>query len=66
MRAIEKQTTLNDGTLNVSYGRYWRTDQEMEQLYDQDDLDQSDWIASQCNVDFEHLEKAIFQFIKIS
>ena len=30
----------------------------MEQLYDQDDLDQSDWIASQCNVDFEHLEKS--------
>lgn len=58
MRAIEKQTTLNNGTLNVSYGRYWRTDQEMEQLYDQDDLDQSDWIASQCNVDFEHLEKS--------
>lgn len=58
LRAIEKQTTLNDGTLNVSYGRYWRTDQEMEQLYDQDDLDQSDWIASQCNVDFEHLEKS--------
>lgn len=49
---------MNNGTLNVSYGRYWRTDQEMEQLYDQDDLDQSDWIASQCNVDFEHLEKS--------
>lgn len=49
-RAIDRQTNLQDQTLDVTYGRYFRTQKEMEELYDQEDLEMTDVIAKQCNV----------------
>lgn len=48
--AIDQGVTLNDKTLNVSSLRYFRTKEEMAQLYDADDLATTDVIASMCDV----------------
>ncbi|MGM9889627.1 MAG: DNA polymerase III subunit alpha [Floccifex porci] len=50
LRAIARQTTLNDATLDVSYNRYFRTIGEMEELYDEQDLKATDEICEMCNV----------------
>lgn len=50
LRAIAKQTTINDQTLDVMNDRYFRSNEEMEQLYDEDDLKETEIIASACNI----------------
>lgn len=50
LRAIEKQTTIEDPALLVSYGRYFRTDAEMERLYEQADLEMTEQIAARCHL----------------
>lgn len=50
LQAISNQTSFQDKTLHVRNDRYFRSQEEMEQLYDQDDLEMTDDIAKQCNV----------------
>lgn len=50
LRAIAKQTTTQDQTLDVQNGRFIRTPDQMEALYDLDDLERTDQIAQMCNV----------------
>lgn len=50
LRAIAKQTTIDDMSLDVLNNRYFRSEQEMQSLYDTKDLEMSDRIASMCNV----------------
>lgn len=58
LKAIEKQTTVSDQTLDVEYNRFWRTDEEMKTLYSEEDLVRSQFIADQCNIDLEHFNKS--------
>lgn len=46
LSAIDHQTTINDRTLKVRSGRYVRSPEEMEALYEPEDLEMSDHIAS--------------------
>ncbi|MGM9947394.1 DNA polymerase III subunit alpha [Floccifex sp.] len=50
LRAIEAQSYLSDQTLDVCYNRYFRSIEEMKQLYDLSDLEASDEICLKCNV----------------
>ena len=50
LRAIDKQTSIEDPTLNVSYGRFFRTDEQMASLYDAQDLEESERIAGMCSL----------------
>lgn len=51
--AIEQQKTLLDKALDVESNRYFRSTQEMERLYDEDDLKQAQMIADDCNVEMK-------------
>ena len=57
LRAIDKQTDIYDQSLDVVNDRYLRTKEEMMKLYDEQDLKQTDSIASMCNVQMA-LEKS--------
>lgn len=46
LEAIGRQTQLSDRSLKSRSGRYWRSIEEMEQLYEPGDLQTSDEIAS--------------------
>ena len=63
MRAIAKQTNIENQSLDVQFQRYLRNMDEMEQLYDSKDLLETDKIASMCNVQmsFEKSKLPIFQ-----
>ena len=50
LKAIDKQTTIHDQTLNVLYDRYYRSQEEMNALYDKDDLNATEEIAERCNI----------------
>ncbi|MBP3853225.1 MAG: DNA polymerase III subunit alpha, partial [Erysipelotrichaceae bacterium] len=50
LRAIDAQTSLNDETLDIEYGRFYRSQEEMEQLYDPEDLQATETIAQMCNI----------------
>ena len=50
LKAIDKQTTIHDQTLNVLYDRYYRSQEEMNALYDKDDLNATEEIAEKCNI----------------
>ncbi len=50
LRAISKQTDIYDENLDVANGRFLRSKEEMYQLYEEEDLIQTDKIASLCNV----------------
>lgn len=49
---IRLQKTFNDKSLMRVNGRYMLTPFEMEQLYEQEDLEETERIAAQCNVTF--------------
>lgn len=51
VNGIRLSKTINDKTLPSVNGRYLRTPAEMEQLYDAEDLQASDHIASICQCD---------------
>ena len=53
LSAIDQGLNVNDKTLDIASGRYLRSEREMQELYDEDDLRMSDWIAGQCQVCFE-------------
>ncbi len=50
LKAIQKQARIHDQNLNVLNDRYIRSAQEMEQLYDPEDLQVTEKIAEMCNV----------------
>ena len=50
LRAIDKQTSILDTTLDIRYDRYFRSEKEMQQLYEEDDLLETEAIARRCNV----------------
>lgn len=52
MCAIDQGVALSDKTLNYSPNRYFRTPQEMAELYDEDDLHTTEEIAQKCQVHF--------------
>ncbi|MDX8417466.1 DNA polymerase III subunit alpha [Absicoccus intestinalis] len=62
LRAIAKQTTIQDQTLDVQNDRYIRTDTEMKKLYDPADLEMTDHIACQCNVQMAMTKSHLPQF----
>ncbi len=61
--AIDQGVTLNDKTLNVSSLRYFRTQTEMAELYEADDLKTTDEIAAKCDVRmaFEKASLPVFE-----
>ena len=50
LRAIAKQTSIENQGLDVQFQRYLRSPQEMEALYDERDLLATEQIARMCNV----------------
>lgn len=48
--AMKQGVSIEDKMLNYSPKRYFRSQEEMEQLYDSDDLMMTDVIADMCNV----------------
>lgn len=56
LSAIKQNTTLRDKMLTPITGRYFLDMQQMESIYDDDDLQRADQIATQCQSDGE-LEK---------
>ncbi|MEG0077559.1 DNA polymerase III subunit alpha [Anaerorhabdus sp.] len=54
--------TLNDYSLPSIQGRHIRSAKEMEDLYDQDDLLETEKIAERCNVSFESFHTSIPKF----
>lgn len=49
LQAINKQTTIEDKKLDKKWNRYFYSSQEMNQLYDEEDLIASDEIAKLCS-----------------
>lgn len=50
VRGIRLQKTLKESSLTSVLGRWMRSESEMAQLYDADDLQETEIIASQCHV----------------
>lgn len=55
LQAIQTEKTLQDESLLKISGRYVRSIKEMEELYDAEDLEATDTIASLCNVNMDDL-----------
>lgn len=53
LSAIEQGLRVDDKMLDVASGRYLRSEEEMRQCYEDEDLIMSDKIANACNVKFE-------------
>ncbi|MCI9312086.1 MAG: DNA polymerase III subunit alpha [Erysipelotrichaceae bacterium] len=60
--AIDQGLAFNDKTLHYSPRRYFRSEEEMAQLYDAQDLAQSEIIAEQCQVRFAFPHASLPQF----
>lgn len=56
LRGISKNLTVHDASLTEIKGRYFLSKEEMVKLYEKDDLDRSDEIASMCKADY-NIEK---------
>lgn len=56
LSAIDRGVFLNDASLPNIQGRYVLTKEEMESLYEKDDLERTDEIARMCTADYQ-LEK---------
>lgn len=50
LKAIKEKRLFDDPNLVIEGGRYFYHREELEELYDEDDLAYSDYIASKCNV----------------
>ncbi len=61
--AIDQQKRINDPTLHYSSRRYFRNENEMKELYEDDDLQRCEEIASMCNVlmQFEKVSLPVFK-----
>lgn len=60
---IRLSKTINDRSLPTLQGRYIRSNQEMDQLYDAEDNEMTEVIAKQCNVDFTYEKTSLPKFI---
>lgn len=60
--AIDQGVTVQDKMLNYSPRRFFRSPSQMQELYDQDDLDATDEIASMCNVTMEFPKAVLPKF----
>ncbi|MEG0409334.1 MAG: DNA polymerase III subunit alpha [Erysipelotrichaceae bacterium] len=60
--AMKQGVSIHDKTLNYSPARYFRSKEEMDALYDLDDLAMSDYIADNCNVKMQFEKAALPQF----
>lgn len=60
--AIKQGVSVQDKTLNYSPNRYFRTPEEMAELYDDDDLKMTDVIADACRVDMKFEKAKLPQF----
>ncbi len=56
LRCMSENKTIDDASVPEIKGRYYLSQVEMQQLYDADDLQRSDEIASLCHADYQ-LEK---------
>ena len=61
--AIDQGVTIMDKTLDVASGRYLRNDHEMSMIYDADDLEMSEIIASNCRVTFDFKKSELPQYV---
>ncbi len=62
LKAIGMQRLLSDKQLILERYRYMLSPQEMTQLYDEDDLKMSDWIASQSKVEWNQAQTRLPRF----
>ena len=53
LTGIRLQKTIHDNSLQRIDGRYVLSKEEMESIYDQDDLERTDTIKDECNVDLK-------------
>ncbi len=56
VQGIKSGKTINNHSLSLIQGRYLRSIEEMKQLYHQEDLDTTTWIAEQCQVDLSQFK----------
>ncbi len=59
LKAIKRNTNLNDDSLLNEHNYHFLTQEELLQVYSNDDLLQSDLIAEQCNVDIYQIKSAL-------
>ncbi len=59
LRAIAKGVPLQDKTLVSEVNRYFYSPQELDAIYDQDDLERSDWIAQHCDADVYAIQSGL-------
>lgn len=60
---IRLSKTMNDRSLPSLPGRYIRSIDEMKQLYDEEDNEMTEFIASQCNVDLNIEKTSLPKFL---
>ena len=60
--AIDQGVTIQDKMLNYNPRRFFRSPLQMKELYEQDDLDASDEIASKCNVTMQFAKAVLPAF----
>lgn len=60
--AIDQGVTIQDKMLNYSPRRFFRSQLQMQELYEQDDLNASDEIASKCNVTMQFAKAVLPAF----
>ena len=62
LKAIGMQRLLSDKQLILERYRYMLSSQELTQLYDEDDLKMTDWIASQCKIEWNQTQTRLPRF----
>ena len=62
LKAIGLQKLLSDKQLTLERYRYLLSEAELAQLYAEDDLKMSDWIASQCKVEWNPAQTRLPKF----
>ncbi len=63
VRGIRLQKTLRESSLTSVLGRWMRSESEMAQLYDEDDLRETEVIASQCKVNVFSRKASLPSFV---
>lgn len=53
LQGIKEQKTISDKTLVEIKGRYFRSKEDLNNIYDKDDLDRTDYISSICNLNLD-------------
>ena len=53
LKAIKEQSALNDPNIVVEKGCHFLNDRDLKTMFDEEELNNSDYIASNCNVDMK-------------